>query len=195
MNAATYALAAIADAIAALRTPETLREIGLAAVLVEVAGSKVVVTGMGKCSHVGRKIAATLQSTGQPAVFLHPGEAAHGDMGLIEVGDVVLALSNSGETDEVLHVARYAKARGCGLVVVTSRAASPLAAQADRVLLIPAGPEGCPINRAPMASAAAMLATGDALAAELMVRRNFTERDFLELHHGGYLGRKLREVA
>lgn len=195
MSAALNTLVAVGAAIAALQEPERLLDIQRAADLIEAAGERVIVTGMGKCSHVGRKIAATLQSTGQPAVFLHPGEALHGDMGMIQVGDVVLALSNSGETDEVREVARYALARGCRLIVITSRADSPLALQAHAVVLVPAGPEGCPIGRAPMASAAAMMVIGDAIAAELMVRRAFTERHFLELHHGGYLGRKLREVA
>jgi arabinose-5-phosphate isomerase len=192
---AAHVLDAIVLAIAELRHPHVLERIQNAAVAVHEAHTRVIVTGMGKCSHIGRKIAATLQSTGQPAAFLHPGEALHGDLGMIARGDVVLALSNSGETDEVRHVARYAAALGCRLIVVTSAPASPLAQIADHVLPISAGDEGCPIGRAPMASAASMLALGDALAAELMVLRGFTEADFLTLHHGGYLGRTLREVA
>ena len=195
MNAAMHALHAIAVAITALGEPESLKRIEAAAAMIAAHPARVVVTGMGKCSHVGRKIAATLQSTGQPAAFLHPGEALHGDMGMITRGDVLIALSNSGETDEVRAVAHYAKAHGCSVITITSRADSPLAHGADLVCLIPAGPEGCPIGRAPMASAAAMMAVGDALAAELMSRRGFTEADFLALHHGGYLGRQLRAVA
>lgn len=194
-DAADFALEQIGLAIDALREPERLDQIAFAADLIFAAAARVIVTGMGKCSHVGRKIAATLQSTGQPAAFLHPGEAAHGDMGMVMPGDVVFALSNSGETDEVLHVADFALRHGCRLVVVTSRVESPLAKLASHVLLVPAGPEGCPIGRAPMASAAAMMALGDAVAAELMVRRGFAEADFLRLHHGGYLGRQLRAVA
>lgn len=196
MGAARTAILAISAAVAELAEPDAEARIVEAAELIETSGAKVVVTGMGKCSHIGRKIAATLQSTGQPAVFLHPGEALHGDMGMIEVRDIVLALSNSGETDEVLAVARYAMARGCSLLVITSKPDSPLANMATSALLIPDMPEGCVVGLAPMASAAAMHATGCALANELMVRRGFTKKDFLELHHGGYLGRtELREVA
>lgn len=116
-------------------------------------------------------------------------------MGMIQRGDVILALSNSGETDEVIAVAEFALAHDCSLVVATSRQDSPLGRAGGAVVLVPALPEGCPIGRAPMASTAAMMAIGDALAAELMTRRGFTERNFLELHHGGYLGRQIRQVA
>lgn len=195
MERALGALEAIGAAIAALAEPASLERLAGAVDLIEAARARVIVTGMGKCSHVGRKIAATLQSTGQPSAFLHPGEAHHGDMGMIMAGDVILALSNSGETDEVLGVVNFGLARGCPILTITSREASPLAQLATRLVLIPAGPEGCPIGRAPMASTHAMMAVGDALAAELMARRRFTEADFLELHHGGYLGRQLRAVA
>jgi len=154
--------------------------------------NRVVVTGMGKCAHIGRKIAATLQSTGQPAVFLHPGEALHGDLGMIEPGDSLLALSNSGQTSEVLHVANYAHRTG-PLVVITGNADSPLAHKADALLLLPDGPEGDYLNRAPMASSTAMLVAGDMLAATIMTARGFTEQQFLSLHHGGYLGNSIRE--
>jgi arabinose-5-phosphate isomerase len=174
---------------------DSIDQINMAADMVAAARSRVICTGMGKCWHIANKLAATLQSTGQPASALHPGEALHGDMGAIMAGDIVLALSNSGETDEVIAVANYARSHGSRLVTITSQEFSPLAQMADHVLLIPAGPEGCPIGRAPMASAAAMMAMGDALAAELMVRRGFTEADFLALHHGGYLGRQMRAVA
>lgn len=191
MSAAVRALVAIAGALEALRAGDTPQLIGRAAQAVIAADTRVIVTGMGKCSHVGAKIAATLQSTGQPAAFLHPGESLHGDLGMIMPGDVILALSNSGETDEVLHVARYALKHRCLLLAVTSRPDSPLARMAHHLLPIPRGPEGCPINRAPMASTVAMMAVGDALAAELMVGRGITEAQFLEWHHGGYLGRDL----
>lgn len=194
-NAADHALAAIEQAIRALRESDLVDRLNLAANAIVEAPARVIVTGMGKCWHVAGKIAATLQSTGQPASALHPGEALHGDMGAIMAGDLVLALSNSGETDEVVAVANYARSHGSKLITITSREFSPLAEVADHVLLIPAGPEGCPIGRAPMASAIAMMAIGDALAAELMVRRGFTEANFLRLHHGGYLGRQIRAVA
>ena len=193
--AARTAILAIGAAIEELAKPATLERILEAVERIEARPGRVIVTGMGKCAHVGRKIAATLQSTGQPASFLHPGEALHGDMGMIMDGDLVLALSNSGETDEVIEVVRYAIAHDCRVIVMTSREASPLAQLAGVVLPVPAGPEGCPIGRAPMASAASMMVLGDALAAELMARRKFTEADFLKLHHGGYLGRQIRQVA
>lgn len=156
---------------------------------------KTVVTGMGKAGLVGQKISATLRSTGQPSVFLDPAQALHGDMGMISQGDCVLALSNSGETDEVLAVMRYAANRPVRVVSITGNPASPIALAADVSLTYPKQHEGCPIGRAPMASTIQMLAIGDAIAAELMQRRGFTEQDFLELHHGGYLGREIRRAA
>lgn len=158
--------------------------------LIMAAPCRVIVTGMGKCSHIGRKIAATLQSTGQPAAFLHPGEALHGDLGMVAKGDAILALSNSGQTSEVLHVAHHATGP---LIVITSKVDSPLASRADALILIPDGPEGDTLNRAPMASSTAMLVAGDMLAAQLMAARSFTEEQFLALHHGGYLGQTIRE--
>lgn len=155
-----------------------------------LAAPRLIVTGMGKCSHIGRKIAATMQSTGQRACFLHPGEALHGDLGMLENRDAVLALSNSGETGEVLHVAHQATGP---LVVITSQAQSALARRAAALLLIPDGPEGDTLGRAPMASSTAMLVAGDMLAAQLMAQRGFTEQQFLALHHGGYLGQAIRE--
>lgn len=193
--AAEFALRAIGAALDRLLEPESLARIHAAATLIAETDSRVIVTGMGKCWHIARKIAATLQSTGQPASALHPGEALHGDMGAIAPGDMLMALSNSGETDEVLAVAHYALERGCPLLLLTGKATSPLALIATAVVLVPDGPEGCPLGRAPMASAAAMMAIGDAVAAELMVRRGFAEADFLALHHGGYLGRQMRAVA
>lgn len=159
--------------------------------LIAEAPGKVVVTGMGKAGLIGAKTSATLRSTGQPSVFLDPAQAAHGDMGMIAYGDVLLALSNSGETAEVLQVARYCEEHGVKVIGITGMQGSPLAREADEVLLYPRMPEGCPIGRAPMASAAMMLAIGDALAGVLLRRRGFTEHDFLALHHGGYLGRAI----
>lgn len=166
--------------------------IAKAALAIMKSQRRVIVTGMGKAGHVGKKVVATLQSTGQPAAFLHPAEALHGDLGIIEAHDNLLMFSNSGETDEVLHVARHAKNCGCLLIAVTSNPASPLVAMADHRLMYPKGIEGCPINRSPMASAITMMALGDCLAAELMVLRGFTEQQFLTFHHGGYLGRSIR---
>lgn len=154
---------------------------------------KVVVTGMGKAGLIGQKISATLRSTGQPSAFLDPAQALHGDMGMIGKGDSVLALSNSGKTDEVVAVARYCAMYHVPVVSITSDQPNTLARFSAAWLAYPIMPEGCPIRRAPMASALQMLAIGDALAARLMSDRNFTESDFLALHHGGYLGRTLAE--
>lgn len=153
---------------------------------------KLIVTGMGKAGLIGQKVAATLRSTGQPAAFLDPAQALHGDMGMIAAGDGVLALSNSGKTDEVRAVVAYALELGCRVIAITGDDSSPLAAAAHVALAYSVAQEGCPIGCAPMASAMAMLALGDALAASLMVERAFTPADFLKLHHGGYLGSSLQ---
>lgn len=166
-----------------------------AAELFAGCAGKVIVSGMGKSGHVGRKIAATLQSTGTPAAFLHPAEAAHGDMGLIGPADVLLLLSNSGETDELRPVVNFCKARSIPTVAITSRPESWFSRTADIAVIMPDVPEGCPIGKAPMASSTMMMAVGDAFAGELMIRRGFTAKDFLALHHGGYLGRTLSAVA
>lgn len=159
------------------------------------APGKVIVTGMGKSGHIGRKIAATFQSTGQRAVFLHPAEAAHGDMGMIWHGDVLLMLSNSGETDELMLILDHAKNAGLPVIAITSRAASNIAAQSDVRIVLPVTEEGDTIGKVPMASTCLQLACGDALAAELMERRGFTAEEFLAIHHGGYLGRKIEAAA
>jgi len=156
----------------------------------ECAG-KLVVTGMGKAGLIGQKISATLRSTGQPSCFLDPAQALHGDMGMIGSSDCILALSNSGKTSEVLSVCNYAKARGLPIIAITTRQESPLCDIATQRILYPEMPEGCPIGCAPMASTIMMLAIGDAVAAQLMVRRNFSAGDFVSLHHGGYLGQML----
>ena len=157
--------------------------------------ARCIVTGMGKSGIVARKVAATFQSTGQSAVFLDPAAAAHGDMGMIEPSDVILMISNSGETDELREVATFASLRANVIILVTSRPSSSLAPVASHVLVTPSGPEGDPIDRVPMASIICQLAIGDMLAASLMARRGFTEAQFLALHHGGYLGRRIRAVA
>lgn len=167
----------------------------LAVMALSLAEGKVIVTGMGKAGLIGRKIAATFQSTGTPAAFLCPAAAAHGDMGIICDSDILLALSNSGETGEVLHVARYCQDRDIDVAVITSHWQSPLAGLAKVTIGLPPMPEGCPIGKAPMASTSMMMALGDAIAARLMQMRGFTHDDFLKLHHGGYLGRTLAAVA
>jgi arabinose-5-phosphate isomerase len=150
-----------------------------------------VVTGMGKSGHIGGKIAATLASTGTPAFFMHPGEASHGDMGMITRDDAVLALSNSGETAEILTIVPAIKRLGVPLISFTGNAASSLARIATVHLDIGVPAEACPLNLAPTASTTAALAVGDALAVALLKARGFTEEDFARSHPAGALGRRL----
>jgi arabinose-5-phosphate isomerase len=152
---------------------------------------RVVVMGMGKSGHVGRKVAATLASTGTPAFFVHPGEASHGDLGMVTAGDVVLAISNSGESDEIVAIVPAIKRLGATLVAMTGRADSNLARHADIVLSSAVDQEACPLNLAPTASTTAQMALGDALAVALLDARGFREEDFARSHPGGSLGRKL----
>jgi len=152
---------------------------------------RVIVTGMGKSGIVCRKIAATLASTGTPAFFLHPAEAVHGDLGVIHAADVVIALSHSGETPEVLRVIEAIKRIGATLVALTGHARSTLGQTADVVLDTHVDEEACPLNLAPTASTTAALALGDALAMTLLVRRGFREEDFAHLHPRGSLGKGL----
>ncbi len=158
------------------------------------ARGRVVVTGMGKSGHVGRKIAATFASTGTPALYVHPAEASHGDLGMITVDDVVLALSNSGETPELADIVAYTRRFAIPLLAIVGRHPSSLAEAADRTLVLPARPEACPMGLAPTTSTTAMLALGDALAVALLERRGFGTHDFSLLHPGGKLGRKLVRV-
>ena len=152
---------------------------------------RVVVMGMGKSGHVGRKIAATLASTGTPALFVHPGEASHGDLGMVAPGDVVLAISNSGESDELDAIVPVMKRIGVVLVAMTGRPDSTLARHADVALSSAVDQEACPLNLAPTASTTAQMALGDALAVALLDARGFQEADFARSHPGGALGRKL----
>jgi arabinose-5-phosphate isomerase len=152
---------------------------------------RVVVMGMGKSGHIGRKIAATLASTGTPALFVHPAEASHGDLGMVTAGDVVLAISNSGESDELDAIVPPLKRLGVTLVAMTGRADSSLARHADITLSSAVDQEACPLNLAPTASTTAQLALGDALAVALLDARGFKQEDFARSHPGGALGRKL----
>ena len=152
---------------------------------------RVVVMGMGKSGHVGRKIAATLASTGTPAMFVHPAEAGHGDLGMVTAGDVVLALSNSGESDELNLILPVLKRLQVPLVAMTGRAESTLGRHAAVVLDSAVEAEACPLNLAPTASTTAQMAFGDALAVALLDARGFKEEDFARSHPGGALGRKL----
>jgi len=152
---------------------------------------RVVVMGMGKSGHVGRKIAATLSSTGTPALFVHPAEASHGDLGMVAAGDVVLAISNSGESDELNAILPVLKRLEVHVVAMTGGADSSLARHADLRLDSTVDQEACPLNLAPTASTTAQLALGDALAVALLDARGFREEDFARSHPGGALGRKL----
>lgn len=152
---------------------------------------RVVVSGMGKSGHIARKIAATLASTGTPAFFVHPAEASHGDLGMIMPNDVVLALSNSGKSEELLAVLPVVKRFGTQVIAMTSNPNSPLAQLADVHLLVKVSQEACPLNLAPTASTTAAMALGDALAVVLLKVRGFNEADFARSHPGGTLGKKL----
>lgn len=156
---------------------------------------RVIVTGMGKSGHVARKIAATMASTGTPAMYVHPGEASHGDLGMITRHDAVLALSNSGETPELSDVVAFTRRFDIPLVSITSRAGSSLATAADQALILPDVGEACPMGLAPTTSTTLMLALGDALAVALLERNNFSASDFKTFHPGGKLGQKLSKVA
>ncbi|HEY4863245.1 MAG TPA: KpsF/GutQ family sugar-phosphate isomerase [Xanthobacteraceae bacterium] len=161
---------------------------------IRAASGRVIVTGMGKSGHIGRKIAATFASTGTPAYFVHPGEASHGDLGMITRDDVIVALSWSGETGELRDLIEYAKRFRVALIAVTSNAKSTLAQAADVLLLLPQAIEACPLGLAPTTSTLIQLALGDALAVALFESHGFTTLDFKELHPGGRLGASLTFV-
>jgi arabinose-5-phosphate isomerase len=160
----------------------------------EAVTGRIVVTGMGKSGHVARKIAASLASTGTPAQFVHPAEAAHGDLGMITPADAIVALSNSGETAELEAILLHARRFAVPLVAITGRAGSTLAEAADVALILPALVEACPMGLAPTTSTTCMLALGDALAVALLERRGFSAADFAVLHPGGKLGARLLRV-
>ena len=166
-----------------------------AARMLLAARGRVIVSGMGKSGHVARKIAATLASTGTPALFVHPAEASHGDLGMITRADVAMLLSNSGETPELADMIAYTRRFAIPLVAVASRAESTLARQADLALILPPAPEACSVGLAPTTSTTMTLALGDALAVALMEARAFTPADFREFHPGGRLGARLATVG
>ena len=155
---------------------------------------RVIVTGMGKSGIISRKIAATFRSTGTPAFFVHPGEAIHGDLGALQPDDVVIALSRSGETDEILRLLETIKRLGARLIALTGDCRSTLARAADVVLDCHVSEEACPLNLVPTASTTAALALGDALAMTLLVAKGFRQEDFANLHPGGKLGKRLMRV-
>ena len=159
--------------------------------LIAAVSGRVIVTGMGKSGHIATKIAATLASTGTPAQYVHPGEASHGDLGMITANDAVIALSNSGETAELSDIVAYAKLKRIPLISVTGKADSALSNAADVPLVMPDSPEACPLSLAPTTSTTVMLALGDAIAVALLERRGFSPEDFRLLHPGGQLGSRL----
>lgn len=162
--------------------------------LIQAATGRVIVTGMGKSGHVGCKIAATLASTGTPSHFVHPAEASHGDLGMIQGADVILALSWSGETVELSDIVAYSRRFRVGLVAITANAGSALGREADVCLLLPKAVEACPNGLAPTTSTTMQLALGDALAVALLEGRSFTRQDFKVFHPGGKLGAQLKQV-
>ncbi len=197
IDSALRTLEAEADGVAALSI--ALRDrLGASFVdaleLIRAAQGRVIVTGMGKSGHVARKIASTLASTGTPALFVHPGEASHGDLGMIANTDVILALSWSGETAELKDLTDYSRRFRIGLIAVTANANSTLGKTADVVLSLPQAREACPLNLAPTTSSLMQLALGDALAIALLESRGFTAAQFGLLHPGGKLGALLKLV-
>ena len=160
-----------------------------------IVTGRVIVTGMGKSGHVARKIAATLASTGTPAYFVHPGEASHGDLGMIAHDDAVIALSNSGNTQELSDLVEYTRRFSISLIAITARAKSMISELADVALILPPVPEGCPMGLAPTTSTTMQLALGDALAVALLERRGFSPTDFQVFHPGGQLGSSLQRVG
>ncbi|MDP3859329.1 MAG: KpsF/GutQ family sugar-phosphate isomerase [Stagnimonas sp.] len=190
LASAQRTLAIERDAVAALDT-RLGEDFVRACTAVLACKGRVVVTGMGKSGHIGGKIAATLASTGTPAFFVHPGEASHGDLGMITRQDLVIAISNSGETAEVLTILPLIKRLGVPLIAMTGRPGSTLAKAGDAHLDVSVAQEACPLNLAPTASTTATLAMGDALAVALLEARGFTSEDFALSHPGGALGRRL----
>ncbi|USO01496.1 MAG: KpsF/GutQ family sugar-phosphate isomerase [Alphaproteobacteria bacterium] len=167
---------------------------GEAVEAVSTITGRIIVTGVGKSGLIGAKIAATLSSTGMPALFVHAGDASHGDLGMITPNDAILALSNSGETSELVHVINYAKRFGILLIAITQNPQSTLAKAAHYCLLLPQTPEACGLGVAPTTSSTATLALGDALAVALLTKRGFSVNDFGVFHPGGSLGRLLVRV-
>ncbi len=162
--------------------------------LIRAAAGRVVVTGMGKSGHVGRKLAATLASTGTPALFVHPAEASHGDLGMVQPEDVVIALSWSGEAAELSAIVAYTRRFRVGLIALTANAESALGREADIALVIPKAEEACPNGLAPTTSTTMQIALGDALAIALLEARGFSRQDFFVYHPGGKLGAQLKTV-
>ena len=182
-----------ADAVRAL-IPRLDARFAAAVQLLADCNGRVIVSGMGKSGIIARKIAATLSSTGTPAYFVHPAEAAHGDLGAVHNEDLLIALSRSGRTPEILRLAELTKRLGVRIIAITGAVSSPLGQTADAALECRVDEEACPLNLAPTASTTAALALGDALAMTLHVRKGFREEDFANLHPGGQLGKRLLRI-
>ncbi len=194
LDAATRVLTLEADGIRALA--ESLDGNFTAALdILSNIGGRIVVTGMGKSGHIARKIAATLASTGTTALYVHPGEASHGDLGMIASDDAVIALSNSGNTRELNDLFEYTKRFAIPLIAITSGAASTMSELADVAFILPPIPEGCPMGLAPTTSTTMALALGDAIAVALLERKGFSTTDFRVLHPGGQIGTSLQRVS
>ena len=193
LAAAHHVLQAESAALSALSGALNGEFIKAVRILVACKG-RVVVSGMGKSGHIARKIAATMASTGTPALFVHPGEASHGDLGMIVPNDVVIAMSNSGETAELTDLVAYTRRFSIPLIAITSRGQSSLAGAGDAKLVLPAEPEVCPMGLAPTTSTTMMLALGDALAVAALECKGFTADDFRNFHPGGKLGKTLLRV-
>ncbi len=163
--------------------------------ILQASKGRIILTGMGKSGHIGRKIAASLASTGTPAFFVHPAEASHGDLGMITEDDVVIAISNSGESRELVDILNYCKRFGIKLIAITKNSESSLAKACDIVLKLPNNGEACPLGLAPTNSTTATLVLGDILTAGLIQRKGFTKADFNERHPGGKLGSILKHVS
>ena len=186
----TAGLAALSAAMAGALGPAFAEAVRLIA----ASSGRVIVTGMGKSGHVGRKLAATLASTGTPAHFVHPAEASHGDLGMIQAEDVILAMSWSGETAELSDIVGYSRRFRVTLIAMTASAESALGREADVCLLLPRAAEACPNGVAPTTSTTMQLALGDALAVALLEGKSFTRQDFKVFHPGGKLGAQLKQV-
>jgi arabinose-5-phosphate isomerase len=194
IEAALYVLGLEADGIREI-TKLVDAKFSQALDLLEAATGRIIVTGMGKSGYVARKIAATLASTGAPANYVHPGEASHGDLGMITSNDAVIALSNSGGTAELSDILEYTKRFSIPLIAITGKEESALANAADVTLLLPAVPEACPMGLAPTTSTTTSMAWGDAIAVALLQRKTFSAEDYSVLHPGGRLGASLRYVS
>lgn len=195
-SALAHGRAVLATEIAALQalSDGLAQPFNEAVEIIRAREGRVVVTGIGKSGHVARKIAATLASTGTPALFVHPAEASHGDLGMVQKNDCVLALSNSGEASELSDIITFTRRFSLPLIAMTSRADSALGREADIILQIPQAEEACPMGLAPTSSTTMMMALGDALAIALLKQSNFRETDYKVLHPGGKLGKRLLMV-